>query len=63
MPLTVGKVEVLMEKIAANQSWTTSNIQSCHKNEEVLKEVYVLSSKMDVLMNWLKQRDSYKKDS
>jgi hypothetical protein len=63
MPLTVGKAKVLMEKIAANQSWTTCNIQSCHKSEEVLKEVCVLSSKMDVLMNWLEQRDSYKKDS
>jgi hypothetical protein len=51
-----------MEKIAANQSWATCNIQSCHKSEEVLNEVCALSSKMDVLMNWLEQRDSYKKD-
>jgi hypothetical protein len=51
MSLTAGKVEVLMEKIAANQSWTTCNIQSCHKSEEVLEEVCALSSKMDVLMD------------
>jgi hypothetical protein len=51
MSLTTGKAEVLMEKIAANQSWTTCNIQSCHKSEEVPKEVCALSSKMDVLMD------------
>jgi hypothetical protein len=32
MSLTAGKTEVLMKKIAANQSWTTCNIQSCHKS-------------------------------
>jgi hypothetical protein len=51
MSLTARKVEVLMEKIAVNQSWTTCNIQSCHKSEEVLEEVCALSSKMDVLMD------------
>jgi hypothetical protein len=61
MSLTARKAEVLMKKIATNQSWTTCNIQSCHKREEVPEEVCALSSKMDVLMNWLEQRDSYKK--
>jgi hypothetical protein len=37
MSLTTGKAKVLMKKIATNQSWTTCNIQSCHKSEEVLE--------------------------
>jgi hypothetical protein len=39
MSLTIEKVEVFIEKIAANQSWTSCNTQSCHKTEEVSKEV------------------------
>jgi hypothetical protein len=46
MSLTPRKVEVLMEKIAANQSWTSCNTQSCHKTKEVLEEVCALSTKM-----------------
>jgi hypothetical protein len=33
-----------------------------HKTEEVLEEVCALSTKMDVLLNWLEQRDNYKRD-
>ena len=33
-----------------------------NKSEEVQKEVCALSTKMDVLLNWLKQWDNYKKD-
>jgi hypothetical protein len=62
MSLTPGKAEVLMEKIAANQSWTSCNTQSCHKTEEVPEEVCALSTKMDVLLNWLKQQDNYRRD-
>jgi hypothetical protein len=53
MSLTTGKAEVFIEKIAANQSWTSCNTQSCHKTEEVSKEVWALSTKIDVLLNWL----------
>jgi hypothetical protein len=53
MSLTARKANVLMKNIAANQSWTTCNIQSCHKSEEVIEEVCALLSKMDILMNWL----------
>jgi hypothetical protein len=53
MSLTPGKARVLMEKIAANQRWTSCNTQSCHKTEEVLEQVCALSTKMDVLLNWL----------
>jgi hypothetical protein len=62
MSLTPGKAKVLMEKIAANQSWTSCNTQSCHKSEEVPEEVCALSTKMDALLNWLEQRDNYKRD-
>jgi hypothetical protein len=62
MSLTPGKDKVLMEKIAANQSWASCNTQSCHKTEEVPEEVCALSTKMDVLLNLLEQRYNYKRD-
>jgi hypothetical protein len=62
MSLTLGKVEVLMERITFNQGRSSCNIQSYNKSEEVLEEVCALSTKMDVLLNWLKQRDNYKGD-
>jgi hypothetical protein len=62
MSLTLGKPKVLMERIASNQGWSSSNIQSCNKSEEVLEEVCALSTKMDILLNWLEQWDNYKKD-
>ena len=46
-----------MEKIASNQGWS-----SCNKSEEVPEEVCALSTKMNVPLNWLEQRDNYKKD-
>ena len=62
MSLTLGKAKTLMEKIASNQGWSSCNIQSCNKSEEVSEDVCALSTKMDVPLNWLKQRDNYKKD-
>jgi hypothetical protein len=61
MSLTLEKAKTLMEKIASNQGWSQCNTQSCNKSEEVL-EVCALSTKMDVLLNWLEQRANYKKD-
>ena len=55
MSLTLGKAETLMEKIASNQGWYQCNIQACNKSEEVPEEVCTLSTKMDVLLNWLEQ--------
>jgi hypothetical protein len=51
-----------MEKIASNQGWSSCNIQSCNKSEEVPEEACALSTKMDVLLNWLEQWDNYKRD-
>ena len=62
MSLTLGKAKTFMEKIASNQGWSQCNIQACNKSEEVPEEVYTLSTKMDVLLNWLEQRANYKKD-
>jgi hypothetical protein len=62
MSLTIGKAKVLMERIASNQGWSSCNIQLCNKSEEVPEKVYALSTKMDVLLNWLEQRDNYKRD-
>ena len=62
MSLSLGKVEALMEKIPTNQGWSQCNIQACNKSEEIPEEVCALSTKMDVLLNWLEQRANYKKD-
>ena len=61
MSLTLGKAKTLMEKIASNQGQSSCNIQSC-KSEEVPEEVCALSTKMDVLLNWLEQRANYKRE-
>ena len=50
-----------MVRTTENQSWTY-NTQTCHKSEEVPEEVCSLSTKMDVLLNWLEQRADYKRD-
>ena len=62
MSLTLGKTKTLMENIASNQGWSQCNIQACNKSEEVPEEVCTLSTKMDVLLNWLEQWANYKKD-
>ena len=61
MSLTLGKAKTLIEKIASNQG-SQCNIQACNKSEEIPKEVCALSTKMDVLLNWLEQRANYKRD-
>ena len=55
MSLTLRKAKTLMQKIVSNQSWSQCNIQSCNKSEKVLEVVCALSTKMDVLLNWLEQ--------
>jgi hypothetical protein len=55
MSLTLRKAKTLMEKIASNQGWSQCTIQTCNKSEEILDEVCALSTKMDVLLNWLEQ--------
>jgi hypothetical protein len=62
MSVILGKVEALMEKIASSQGWSQGNIQHCNKSEEAQEEVCALSTKMDILLNWLEQRANYKRD-
>ena len=50
-----------MAKMAENQNWTF-NTQTCHESVEVLEELCALSTKMDVLLSWLEQRDNYKRN-
>ena len=59
MSLTPGRAEAIMAKMAENHNWTF-NTQTCHESEEVLEELCALSTKMDVLLSWLEQRDNYK---
>jgi hypothetical protein len=62
MSLTLGKAEILLEKIAKNQRWKLDNNQCCQKIEQIPEEVCALTTKMDVLLDWLDQRDNYKRD-
>jgi hypothetical protein len=54
MSLTVSRAKTLMNKIAENQSWIQDNVQHSHQ--------IALSTKMDVLLDWLDQRATFKKD-
>ena len=62
LSLTLRRAKVLMEKISENQSWSRENTQHYHQIKEVPEEVNAVSTKMDVLLDWLDQRDKYKKD-
>jgi hypothetical protein len=53
MSLTLGKAEILLKKIAKNQSWKPDNNQRYQKIEEIPEEVCALTTKMDVLLDWL----------
>jgi len=61
MSLTPRRAEAIMAKMAENQNWTF-NTQTCHESEEVPEELCALSTKMDVLLSWLEQRDNYKRN-
>jgi L,D-peptidoglycan transpeptidase YkuD (ErfK/YbiS/YcfS/YnhG family) len=62
LSLTVGKAELLMQKISENKGWSQDHTQYCYQSEETIEEVNALSTKMDDLLNWLDQRAKYKKD-
>jgi len=48
-----------MAKMEENRNWTF-NTQTCHESEEVLEDLCTLSTKMDVLLSWLEQREIIK---
>jgi hypothetical protein len=62
LSLTLEKAEVLIERKSKNQSWSQDNTQYCHQSEETPEELCALSTKMDVLLDWLAQWDNYKRD-
>ena len=62
MELTIGKVEILLDKIAENQSWFQDKAQQCHQTEEIPEEVKALSTKMENLLHWIDQRAKVKED-
>jgi len=53
LELTIGKAEILLDKIAENQSWFQDEAQQCHQTEEILEEVKALSTKMENLLHWI----------
>ena len=62
LSLTLGKVEILMDKIVENQGWSQDNTQYCHQSEEIPEEVKAPSTKIEDLLVWLDQRAKFKED-
>ena len=62
LELTTGKAEILLDKIAENQSWFQDKAQHCHQTEEIPEEVNALSTKMENLLHWIDQRAKFKED-
>jgi len=61
LELTIGKVEILLDKITENQSWFQDKAQQCHQTEEIPEEVNALSTKMENLLHWISRGLSSKK--
>jgi len=62
LDLTIGKAEILLDKIAENQSWFQDKAQQCHQTEEMSEGVNALSTKMENLLHWIDQRAKYNED-
>ena len=63
MSLTIHEATTLVEKIASNQGWNKERTPT-HKRGGMhqVKEVDMLSAKMDLLMKKLDERDQQKKN-
>jgi hypothetical protein len=64
LSLTINQVTALMEKMVSNQGWNEERTQT-HKRGggmHQLKEVDMLSAKMDLLMKRLDERAGEKKE-
>ena len=59
---TIGKAEILLNKISENQSLFQDKAQQCHQTEEILEKVNALSTKMKNLLHWIDQRAKFKED-
>jgi len=63
LSLTIHEATTLVEKISSNQGWNEECTQPCKSGGmHQVKEVDMLSTKMDVLMKKLDERDQQKKE-
>jgi hypothetical protein len=63
MSLTIRDAIALVNKMASNQGWNEERTQTCKRGGmHQLKEVDMLSAKMDLLMKRLDDRASEKKE-
>jgi hypothetical protein len=63
LSLTISQATALVEKMASNQGWSEERTQGCKRGAGMhqLKEVNMLSAKMDLLMKRLDERAGEKK--
>ena len=61
LELTIGKAEILLDKIAENQSWFQDRAQHCHQTEEIPEEVNALSPRWKICSIGLTRGPSSKK--
>jgi hypothetical protein len=62
LSLTICEATTLVEKIASNQGWNEECTQPRKRGMHQVKEVDMLSAKMDLLMKKLDKRDQQKKE-
>jgi hypothetical protein len=63
LSLTIREATTLIEKIASNQGWNKERTQQCKRGGmHQVKEVDMLSAKIDLLMKKLDERDQQKKE-
>jgi hypothetical protein len=62
LSLTVTNATNLVEKMASNQSWNEDRQPPCKRGMHQLKEVDMLSAKMDLIMKKLEDRDPQPKE-
>jgi hypothetical protein len=64
LSLTISQATALMEKMASNQGWSEERTQGHKRSRGMhqLKEVDMLSAKMDLLMKRLDERAGEKKE-
>jgi hypothetical protein len=64
LSLTINQVTALMEKMVSNQGWNEERTQTRKRGGGMhqLKEVDMLSAKMDLLMKRLDERAGEKKE-
>jgi hypothetical protein len=64
LSLTIDKSVALVEKMASNQGWNEERTQTCKRGGGMhqLKEVDMLSAKMDLLMKRLDEKVGEKKE-